>query len=148
MEIGRQLRALAGRQLDRDRPVGLTKAVEVAPIRACRPRHGSLPKEVERDAGAAGAGSAGDDNVVIGLADAKREFDRADATLLTDEAVERPHLVGRFEAKGRRVAAPAQVLEAQRLETRAEARHLTRAAARRSTALSSCAQDLCGRDRS
>src|SRR5207302_7440899 len=53
IEIGRQLAALAGRQPDRDRPIGLAKVVEVAPIRACWPRRGSLPKEIDCDAGAA-----------------------------------------------------------------------------------------------
>ena len=92
--------------------------MEVAPIRACGPDRRSPPKEVKGEAGPAGAGSSGYEEVVVGRGDANGEIDRTDATLLTDECVERPHVLGRFEAEGDRVAAPTQLFGAQRRETR------------------------------
>ena len=43
IEISLQLAALAGRQLDRDRPVGLAEVFQVAPIRGCGARRRGRP---------------------------------------------------------------------------------------------------------
>ena len=108
VEIGAQRPTTARRQAKRLRPLGLDEVVNVDDV----VRHGAAsgdPLEVvEHRALTAGAGRAGEEQVVAGGADLQAEVDRLQSSHLADRAAQRGNVRGGLEGQRVRVQAAAR----------------------------------------
>ena len=111
--------AMALRQVDDDGAVRLFEVVEIAPVL----KPGASPRacpfldyffDVGLDHGClAGAGDAGDEDVVAGATDVQAEIHGGDGPLLADELAERGQVRRAFEVENLRVALPAELIDRQ-----------------------------------